>query len=161
MLIDHSMYVVAGGLDFCYDPDDADGGGGKEIKYYDGEYCDFNTCGECEGDCDDDSSCAGSLKCFQRDGNEPIPGCSGGDGSELRELSLSYIFVNVLPIVVHSLNIDSRNLLNRRQRLLLSTITCSCIDCSQPSPNRSWTKTGHPLTDSKNMRSSHFYVAHS
>ena len=32
---------------------------------------------ECEGDCDKDSDCADGLKCFQRRGNEKIPGCEG------------------------------------------------------------------------------------
>merc|ERR1712048_1236123 len=31
----------------------------------------------CQGDCDEDFECAGGLNCFQRDGHEPIPGCSG------------------------------------------------------------------------------------
>jgi len=31
----------------------------------------------CQGDCDNDSDCAGSLKCFQRDGREEVPGCIG------------------------------------------------------------------------------------
>jgi hypothetical protein len=32
----------------------------------------------CEGDCDDDSDCAGGLECFfQRDDYAPVPGCSG------------------------------------------------------------------------------------
>ena len=26
-------------------------------------------------------SCAGNLICFQRNGNKPVPGCSGNDGS--------------------------------------------------------------------------------
>ena len=34
--------------------------------------------GLCEGDCDDDDECAPGLVCFQRDPNEPVPGCSGG-----------------------------------------------------------------------------------
>ena len=30
--------------------------------------------GHCEGDCDQDSDCTGSMRCFQRDGNEfPVP----------------------------------------------------------------------------------------
>mmetsp|Transcript_28492 Transcript_28492/g.61197 ORF Transcript_28492/g.61197 Transcript_28492/m.61197 type:complete len:682 (+) Transcript_28492:175-2220(+) len=33
--------------------------------------------GECQGDCDLDTDCQGSLTCFQRSGNEPVPGCSG------------------------------------------------------------------------------------
>ena len=35
------------------------------------------TLGLCEGDCDNDSDCAPGLKCFQRDGLEAVPGCSG------------------------------------------------------------------------------------
>ena len=30
----------------------------------------------CEGDCDSDSDCAGSLKCFQRSNREAVPGCA-------------------------------------------------------------------------------------
>jgi len=32
---------------------------------------------ECEADCDRDSDCADGLKCFQRNGNEKVPGCEG------------------------------------------------------------------------------------
>ncbi|CAJ1954158.1 unnamed protein product [Cylindrotheca closterium] len=37
----------------------------------------------CQGDCDSDFDCQGNLVCFQRNENEPVPGCSGGsaDGS--------------------------------------------------------------------------------
>jgi hypothetical protein len=31
----------------------------------------------CEGDCDNDGDCADGLKCFQRTGLTPVPGCSG------------------------------------------------------------------------------------
>ncbi|EJK46265.1 hypothetical protein THAOC_35075 [Thalassiosira oceanica] len=31
---------------------------------------------KCTGDCDYDSQCAGDLKCFQRDGDTPVPGCN-------------------------------------------------------------------------------------
>ena len=34
-----------------------------------------------EGDCDNDSDCAGGLKCFQRDDLTPVPGCSGNGRS--------------------------------------------------------------------------------
>jgi hypothetical protein len=37
-------------------------------------------CGECEGDCGDDSDCRGSLRCFQRgseNSGQGVPGCSG------------------------------------------------------------------------------------
>jgi len=33
--------------------------------------------GLCEGDCDTNDDCIGSLVCFQRDGFEPVPGCFG------------------------------------------------------------------------------------
>ena len=59
---------------------------GKGINNYD--YCVYpelnsiaadptQTLQLCEGDCDNDSQCAGDLKCFQRDGLEAVPGCSG------------------------------------------------------------------------------------
>ena len=37
--------------------------------------------GRCEGDCDSDSQCISGLKCFQRNGYEKIPGCSGSGKS--------------------------------------------------------------------------------
>ena len=39
--------------------------------------------GLCMGDCDDDSDCAGTMICFQRDANQAVPGCLEGedDGS--------------------------------------------------------------------------------
>eukprot|EP00980_Cylindrotheca_fusiformis_P013668 scaffold3515_cov126-Cylindrotheca_fusiformis.AAC.17 len=39
--------------------------------------------GLCAGDCDRNSDCQSGLICFQRNGNEPVPGCIGGasDGS--------------------------------------------------------------------------------
>ena len=33
--------------------------------------------GVCEGDCDNDSECAGDMICFQRPSNEVVPGCVG------------------------------------------------------------------------------------
>jgi V8-like Glu-specific endopeptidase len=33
--------------------------------------------GLCEGDCDSDANCSGNLKCFQRNGLTPVPGCTG------------------------------------------------------------------------------------
>merc|ERR1711956_153859 len=35
------------------------------------------TLGECEGDCDEDDDCKGTLKCFQRSKLQAVPGCSG------------------------------------------------------------------------------------
>jgi len=37
--------------------------------------------GVCEGDCDSDRECGVGLTCFQRDGNEAVPGCSGSGKS--------------------------------------------------------------------------------
>eukprot|EP00980_Cylindrotheca_fusiformis_P016329 scaffold4852_cov76-Cylindrotheca_fusiformis.AAC.1 len=34
--------------------------------------------GLCQGDCDSNSDCDEGLVCFQRDGNEEVPGCDGG-----------------------------------------------------------------------------------
>mmetsp|Transcript_117587 Transcript_117587/g.279185 ORF Transcript_117587/g.279185 Transcript_117587/m.279185 type:complete len:428 (+) Transcript_117587:58-1341(+) len=33
--------------------------------------------GQCEGDCNHDDDCSGSLRCMQRSGNEDVPGCNG------------------------------------------------------------------------------------
>ena len=41
-------------------------------------------CTVCQGDCDRDEECAGSLKCFQRSSFERVPGC-GGRGIEGRD----------------------------------------------------------------------------
>ena len=38
-------------------------------------------CSKCVGDCDADSDCSGSLICPDRNGGEPVPGCSGSDAS--------------------------------------------------------------------------------
>jgi hypothetical protein len=38
---------------------------------------DMTTLVQCQGDCDADSDCAGTLRCHQRSGNEPVPGCDG------------------------------------------------------------------------------------
>jgi len=35
--------------------------------------------GECEGDCDNDGECGEGLVCFQRDKNQAVPGCNGGE----------------------------------------------------------------------------------
>ena len=35
----------------------------------------------CEGDCDNDGECAGTLVCMQRNGGEDVPGCKGFDSS--------------------------------------------------------------------------------
>ena len=44
-----------------------------------------NKCGECEGDCDSDSDCHGSLKCFQRNNKTPVYGCMTGGGGDNKD----------------------------------------------------------------------------
>ncbi len=34
----------------------------------------------CFGECDNDDHCRYGLECFQRENDEPIPGCSGAGG---------------------------------------------------------------------------------
>jgi len=49
----------------------------KPLTYLGGTPSDFYPLQRCEGDCDNDGHCENGLFCMQRDGNEPIPGCSG------------------------------------------------------------------------------------
>ena len=44
----------------------------------------------CEGDCDSDTHCAGSLKCFQRTALESIPGCVAGGSGDLAGYDYCY-----------------------------------------------------------------------
>ena len=54
-----------------------------------------NKCGLCEGDCDEDDDCEGSLKCFQREeGFLPVPGCKG---AETRSASKYNSFLSAWP----------------------------------------------------------------
>ena len=36
-----------------------------------------NPCKLCQGSCSSDFECGGDMRCFRRDGNEPVPGCYG------------------------------------------------------------------------------------
>jgi surface protein len=47
--------------------------------------------GMCEGDCDDDSECAGNLACFERSGWKMVPGCST-TGTENRDYCYDPLF---------------------------------------------------------------------
>jgi len=55
------------GTDYCFD---------RRINYL---YSPLSTfpLGLCEGDCDSDNECEGSLLCFQRANDESVPGCPG------------------------------------------------------------------------------------
>jgi len=52
-----------------------------EIEDVAGDLDDDELLGKCEGDCDDDDECAENLVCFQRDADEPVPGCGGSPQS--------------------------------------------------------------------------------
>lgn len=53
-----------------------------QLNGMDGDYCtETNKCGLCEGDCDTNDDCREGLICYQRDPNEPVPGCEGNDDS--------------------------------------------------------------------------------
>ena len=56
---------VAGAHDFCYAPFLVNFGVDGKANMQ-----------ACEGDCDSDSDCAGSLKCYQRENRESVPGCA-------------------------------------------------------------------------------------
>lgn len=67
--------------DFCYDPKWAglnvanNRGNGKGWNTCSGKH----TCGVGQGECDRDSDCQGSLKCFQREHGETVPGVKDMD----------------------------------------------------------------------------------
>lgn len=108
------LHESTGGMDFCYDPDDAGGdddddppGNTNKVTYKGRDFCtSARPCGRCVGDCDGDRGCAGDLRCFQRSGNEPIPGCAGGDDEATREFAcllavLCFEFCLIQPVVSH------------------------------------------------------------
>ena len=46
-------------------------------------YCSLrHQCEECQGECNYDHQCKGTLTCFQRNGSEKVPGCSGASGQD-------------------------------------------------------------------------------
>ena len=47
-------------------------------------------CEACQGDCNYDSDCAGKLQCFQRSGNEAVPGCKIGGSGDRTEYDYCY-----------------------------------------------------------------------
>ena len=63
--------------DYCYDPRcEGEDGEGPPLDSSFGRYGSQNM-PICSGDCDQDSDCADGLQCFQRDGLQAVPGCSG------------------------------------------------------------------------------------
>lgn len=82
------------GWDYCFDASRFDGvngssvaGGVTEALSWGDENtsgpslssvsCGAQGCFNCQGDCENDSDCAGDLICFSRGGFEPVRGCSG------------------------------------------------------------------------------------
>ena len=63
--------AVPASYDFCYMPYPASQNG----KVYNYVAQDPPPIGMCEADCDADTHCEGDLKCFQRVGDENVPGC--------------------------------------------------------------------------------------
>ena len=49
-----------------------------------GEYAAM-PCAACKGDCDSDSVCSGTLKCFQRDGMTKLADCDRGRVGDKKE----------------------------------------------------------------------------
>jgi len=59
------------GYDYCYNP--------KALFNLGGSGCTpSKKCARCQGDCDSDRDCKDGLKCYQRNGKTPIPGCDRG-----------------------------------------------------------------------------------
>jgi hypothetical protein len=61
--------------DYCYDPNDIEGD--LVMAGDNGSPGSAFPLGRCEGDCDNAGQCAAGLLCFQRNGTESVPGCSG------------------------------------------------------------------------------------
>ena len=69
-------------MDYCYNPACEGSGpspGPPGLPELDSSYGSQGAANMpmCSGDCDSDEDCAGRLRCFQRDGTEPVPGCVG------------------------------------------------------------------------------------
>jgi hypothetical protein len=65
----------------------------------------------CQGDCDTDGDCKGSLVCFQREeGNIPVPGCDGGEEDQTPS-----DYCIAIPVLIVEANPNSRPPLGRCQ----------------------------------------------
>jgi len=58
------------GWDYCYNP-----AGSIVLSGHNNNYA--TNLAACTHECDNDGQCAAGLRCFQRDGQETIPGCTG------------------------------------------------------------------------------------
>jgi hypothetical protein len=68
------------GTDYCYDPASQP----PPLASHGSTPTSYNL-SACEGDCDKDEHCAAGLKCFQRDGTAPVPGCSAGGAGDVKD----------------------------------------------------------------------------
>ena len=88
-----------------------------------GSFCTpTNRCPVCYGDCDEDSDCEDGLICGQRDGGDPVPGCSGGELSTSGE---NLLLIYGLSFVAGGLNCAS-----------FCLDTDYCVDPNATSDNR-------------------------
>jgi len=83
-----------GNYDYCTEPT-------TPLRYLGMQGCtDSQPCGKCEGDCDRDSQCAGSLVCFQRDSSSvAVPGCATGGSGDIG--NCDYCFEPPMPKLVN------------------------------------------------------------
>ena len=75
-----SLYRPFSAWDYCYNasPGPTPTASGIELFNNSLDGCGSRGCEKCEGDCDSNADCDGSLTCFFRNGLENVPGCSGG-----------------------------------------------------------------------------------
>lgn len=66
-----------------------------------------NKLGKCEGDCDNDSDCKPGLKCFQRNGKTPVPGCIAGGPGDKTDYDYCYDPNDKLPSCNNYLNMTN------------------------------------------------------
>ena len=72
-----------GAYDYCFDE--------PNLAKYTGTGCSSsNQCNMCEGDCNSDSDCKGSLTCFQREEGQKVAGCQNGGDADLRDWDFCY-----------------------------------------------------------------------
>jgi hypothetical protein len=64
---------------YCYNPPYT--GDKAALRLRKKECSDNDNCDACEGDCDSDLQCKGNLLCFQRNGIQAVPGCTGSGTS--------------------------------------------------------------------------------
>ena len=83
-------------------------------------------CNKCEGDCDTDNDCVGSLKCFQRGNSETVPGCSVGG-----PYNYSFCYSTTDE---ESLLVSNEKILDIPGTLPASVATRLCVDRGQDYP---------------------------